>query len=123
MELVCVFAVVGIIVISLFFYLLNTARKKTAPVNARGKKDFTPVYVSIADRPNSIMLGMDKFVAEVQKTETAGVKWRWVPMLIFFAGLGLAAIDVILIVFGYFSLIFTGGGLLLWIAALVMARS
>ncbi len=123
MEFLCVFAVVGVIVLALFLYLLNTARKKTAPLNARMKKDYTPVYVSIADKPNSIMLGMDKFVAEVQKTETAGDKWRWVPMLIFFVGVGLAAIDLILILFGYFSLVFTGGGLLLWIAAFIMARS
>jgi hypothetical protein len=123
MEFLCVAAVIGVIVLSLFFYLLNTARKKTAPANARGKKDYTPVYVSIADKPNSIMLGMDKFVAEVQKTETAGDKWRWVPMLIFFAGVGLAAIDLVLILFGYFSLVFIAGGLLLWIAAFIMARS
>jgi hypothetical protein len=123
MEFLCVAAVIGVIVLSLFFYLLNTARKKTAPANTRGKKDYTPVYVSIADKPNSIMLGMDKFVAEVQKTETAGDKWRWVPMLIFFAGVGLAAIDLALILFGYFSLVFIAGGLLLWVSAFIMARS
>src|SRR5690349_19021787 len=120
----CVLGVIGIIVISLFFYLLNTARKRNAPVkNARGKQEYTPVYVSIADKPNSIMKGMDKFVTEVQKTESAGDKWRWIPLLIFFVGLGLASIDLILLVFGYFSIVFTGGGLLLWIAAFIMARS
>lgn len=44
-------------------------------------------------------------------------------MTIFFAGVGLVAIDVLLILFGYFSLVFTAGALLLWIAAFVMARS
>ena len=81
------------------------------------------MYVSIADKPDSIMRGMDNFVRNVAKTESAGDKWRWIPMMIFFAGIGLMLIDVILIVLDYFSFIFTGGGIALWIAAFVMARS
>src|SRR5215207_4945621 len=106
----------------LFSYLLNTARKKTkTPTN--GQKEYTPVYVSIADDPDAIMEGMDKFVAEVQKTETAGDRWRWVPLLIFFGGLVLMAVDLILLFVGYTSFVFVMGGVLLWAAALVMARS
>jgi len=111
----------GILAVLLFFYLLNTARKKT-PVPTVGKKAYTSVYVSIADRPNSVMQGMDKFVAEIQKTESAGDKWRWIPMIIFFGGLGFMAIDGLLVLLGYTSFVFTAGGILLWIAALVMAR-
>ena len=113
----------GVLILLLFFYLLNTARKKTAPVSKTGKKDYTPVYVSIADKPDSIMRGMDKFVREVQKTESAGDKWRWAPMMIFFAGIGMVAIDAIFLMFGYASLVFSGGAVLLWIAAFIMARS
>ncbi len=123
MEILCLFGVIGIVVISLFFYLLNTARKKAPSASAGGKKEFTPVYVSIADKPLSIIQGMDRFVAEVNRTEKAGDKWRWVPMLIFFGGLGLAAIDLLLLLFGFFSFVFTAGGILLWIASFVMARS
>jgi len=124
MPALCIVGVIGVIVLSLFFYLLNTARKKIAPAaNITGKKDYTPVYVSIADKPDSIMHGMDKFVREVQKTESAGDKWRWIPMLIFFVGVGLVAIDGLLILFGYFSFVFSAGGFLLWIAAFIMARS
>ncbi len=124
MPILCIVAVIGIVILSLFFYLLNTARKKTAPsTNIMGKKEFTPVYVSIADKPDSIMKGMDRFVREVQKTENAGDKWRWIPMLIFLSGVGLMAIDGLLLLFGYFSLVFSGGGVLLWLAAFIMARS
>jgi hypothetical protein len=123
MPLLCVVGGIGIAILALFFYLLNTARKKTAPVKAAGKKDYTPVYVSIADKPDSIMRGMDNFVREVQKTESAGDKWRWIPMFIFLAGVGLASIDLILLLFGYFSIVFTGGGVALWLAAFIMARS
>jgi hypothetical protein len=123
MPLLCIVGAIGIVIVSLFFYLLNTARKKTAPAATVGKKDYTPVYVSIADKPDSIMLGMDKFVREVQKTESAGDKWRWIPLFIFLAGVGLTAIDGLLLLFGYFSLVFTGGGILLWLAAFIMARS
>jgi hypothetical protein len=121
MEVLCIFGVIGIIILSLFFYLLNTARKKAPPVTA--KKEFTPVYVSLADKPLSIIQGMEKFVAEVNRTETAGDKWRWVPLLIFFGGVGLVGIDLLLTLFGYFSLVFTAGALVLWIAAFFMARA
>ena len=114
---------IALIIVLLFFYLLNTARKKTPKPGALGKKDYTPVYVSIADKPDSIMRGMDKFVAEVQKTESAGDKWRWIPMIIFVVGAGLAAIDGLLFVFGYVSFIFTIGAICLWLAAFIMARN
>src|SRR5829696_2153149 len=106
----------------LFTYLLNTARKKTPPP-AVGREEYTPVYISIADDPDAVMQGMDKFIAEVQKTESAGDRWRWVPLLIFFGGLGLMAVDMILLLLGYTSFVFVLGGILLWVAALVMARS
>src|SRR5512147_1016459 len=120
MEIILCGSVIAAVII--FFYLLNTARKKT-PAPAAGKKDYTPVYVSIADRPDTVIEGMDRFVAQVQKTEAAGDKWRWVPLVIFFAGLGLMAVDGLLLVLGYTSFIFTAGGLALWVAAVVMARS
>ena len=110
----------GILAIIIFLFLLSTARKKT-PSPKAGKKEFTPVYVSLADRPESIMQGMDKFVTDVQKTESAGDKWRWIPLLIFFAGVGLICIDLFLDLLGYFSFIFTLGGIGLWIAAIVLA--
>ncbi len=123
MPVLCVVGGIGIVMLSLFFYLLNTARKKTAPAPAAGRKNYTPIYVSIADKPDSIMRGMDNFVRKVQTTETAGDKWRWIPMFIFLAGVGLSGIDLLLLLFGYFSIIFTGGGVALWIASFVMARS
>ena len=112
----------GVSAVLLFFYLLNTARKKK-PAPSAGKKDYTPVYLSIADDPDAVIQGMEKFVAEVQKTESVGDRWRWVPMLIFLGGVGLMVIDGILLALGYTSFVFTVGGILLWIAAFVMARS
>ena len=122
-NFVCIGGILFVFVLIIFFYLLNTARKRNAPTtNVAGKKDFLPVYISLADRPQSIMQGMDKLRFDVQKTEKAGDKWRWIPMIIFLAGVGLIAIDLFIDLFGYFSLVFTGGGILLWIAAIVMAR-
>jgi hypothetical protein len=69
------------------------------------------------------MHGMEQLKADVRKTETAGDKWRWVPLIIFFGGVGLIVIDLFIDLLGYFSLVFTGGGILLWAAAIVMARS
>jgi len=119
---ICVGGALLVGVLILFFYLLNTARKKVASVTALGKKDVLPVYISLADKPQSIIQGMDKLKADVQKTETSGDKWRWVPMFIFFVGIGLMLIDMSLYLLGYSSFIFILGGILLWIAAVVMAR-
>lgn len=119
MEIILCGSLIGAVL--LFFYLLNTARKKKLPP-APGRREYTPVYLSIADDPDAVIQGMDKFVAEIQKTESAGDKWRWVPMMIFFAGLGLMGIDGLLLVLGYTSLVFTVGGISLWAAAFVMAR-
>ncbi|HEX5943683.1 MAG TPA: hypothetical protein VFY66_15485 [Anaerolineales bacterium] len=119
MEIILCGSLIGAVL--LFFYLLNTARKKNLPP-APGRKEYTPVYLSIADDPDTVIQGMDKFVAEIQKTESAGDKWRWVPMMIYFAGLGLMGMDGLLLVLGYTSLVFTVGGLALWAAAFIMAR-
>ena len=123
-NVICVGGILFIFVLVIFFYLLNTARKRNTPTkNITGKQDYLPVYISLADRPESIMRGMDKLKVEVQRTEKAGDKWRWVPLIIFFGGVGLIVIDLFIDLLGYFSLVFTGGGILLWIAAIVMARS
>lgn len=120
--LLCGGGIFVIVMLVIFFYLLNTARKKVPSAGAFGKKNYAPVYISLADKPMSILQGMNRLKTEVQRTETAGDKWRWIPMLIFFAGIGLALIDVLLLLLGYFSLIFSAGGLALWVAAIVMAR-
>jgi len=121
----CLFAIIGLATLILFFYLLNTARKRNTPTKnaTTGKKDFLPLYISLADKPDSILRGMDKFVTEVRKTESAGDKWRWMPFIIFLGGLGLMAVDGILILLGYRSFVFITGGLVVWVAAVVMARS
>ena len=75
----------GILAVLLFSYLLNTARKKTPALTA-GRREYTPVYLSIADDPDAVIEGMDRFVAETQKTESAGDRWRWLPMAIFLGG-------------------------------------
>lgn len=120
-ALICLGIVIFIFGLSIFAYLRNTARKKTAQLPT-GKTDLQPVYLSMADKPNSIIRGMERFVAEVNRTESAGDKWRPIPMLIFLGGLGLMIVDGLLFVLGYTSFIFISGGFILWIAAVVMAR-
>ena len=119
----CVGGILLVFVLIIFFYLLNTARKKVAPANNLGKKDYLPVYISLADKPQAIMQGMDQLKVDIQKTEKAGDKWRWVPMIIFFVGVGLMSVDLLLLLLGYTSFIFIVGGFTLWVAAIVMARS
>ncbi|HSG44106.1 MAG TPA: hypothetical protein VLA72_13200 [Anaerolineales bacterium] len=120
-ALICSGIIILVVALSIFSYLRNTARKKT-PTPPSGKKDFQPVYISIADKPDSIILGMDRFVAQVNQTESAGDKWRWIPMIIFLGGLGLMTVDGFLFILGFRSFVFIAGGFVLWIASVVMAR-
>ena len=122
-SLICGFVILGVIGLSLFFFLRNTARKKSQPAVTTGKKDYTPVYVSLADKPESILRGMDKFVADVNRTESAGDKWRKVPLYIFFGGLGLMLIDGLINLLKYSSFVFSTGGLVIWLAAFILAIS
>lgn len=115
MQVLCL-AGVGFI---LFLILYNLSRRK--PPGAAAKKDYTPVYISLADKPASIMQGMDNLVAQSQKVDTAGQRWWWLPLIVFGAGFGLILVDGILAILGYSSLIFSAGGVLLWIAAFVLA--
>ena len=119
---ICVGGALLVGVLIIFSYLLNTARKKVSAVNALGRKNLFPIYISLADKPQSIIQGMDKLKVEAQKTEKTGDKWRRIPMFIFFGGVGLMAVDLLLLLLGYISFIFIMGGVALWIAAIVMAR-
>ena len=122
-NFICVGGIFLVFILIIFFYLLNTARKKTAPNPNAGRKDYLPVYISLADKPQSVMQGMDRLRYQVQRTETAGDKWRWIPLIIFSVGVGLIIIDLVFDLLGYFSFVFSAGGVALWIAAIIMARS
>jgi hypothetical protein len=115
MQTLC-FAGVGLV---LFIILYNMVKRKPAAKDA--KKDYTPVYLALADKPQSIMQGMDKLAADSNKVEKAGQKWWWLPLLVFAGGFGLMIIDGLLFLFGYFSFVFSMGGFLLWIAAFWLA--
>ncbi len=120
MGTILCFIGVGVI---LFFVLFFMTRRKPPAKDAAAKKDYTPVFLTLADKPDNILRGMDKLVADVQRTETAGDRWWWMPLLIYISGFGLMLVDGLLDALGYFSFIFTAGGIALWIAAFVMAFS
>ena len=120
--LICIGVVVFLIVIVLFFHFLNTGRKKFKIQKPNAKKEYAPLYVSIADKPDAIIRGINKFVSDTTSTEKASDRWSWIPMLIFIAGIAMMFIDGALFVFGFKSLIFTIGGLLSWVAAFVLSR-
>jgi hypothetical protein len=117
MQVLCVIGV-GLV---LFLILYNISRRKPPAKDAAAKKDFTPVFITIADKPDSVMRGMDNLSAQAEKTDTAGQRWWWLPLAIFAVGVALILVDGLLDLFGYASLVFTVGGVLLWVAAFVMA--
>ena len=111
------------VVVILFLVLFNMSRVRPPSKAAAAKKDFTPVYITLADKPDHILRGMDNLVAQTQKVDTTGQRWWWTPLLIFAGGFGLIAINGLLTLLGYSSTVFTAGGVLLWVAAFVMTFS
>jgi len=97
---------------------------KPAPANMKGStRKIAPVYLTLSSQPRTIIDGMDALVAKTQTANAAGQRWKWLPRLGFFAGLGMMAVDLILFLFGYSSCVFTPGGLAIWVASFVFSRT
>ena len=60
---------------------------------------------------------MDNLVTETKRVNAAGQRWKWMPRLGFFVGLGMMAIDLLLYFLGYSSCVFSIGGLAIWLAS------
>jgi len=82
-----------------------------------------PVYLTLSSQPRTILSGMDALVAKTRTVNAAGQRWKWMPRLGFFTGLGMMGIDLLLFVFGYPSCVFSIGALAVWVAAFVFSRA
>ena len=105
--------------------VVNVSANKPAGslANIQGKAGtIAPVYLTLSSQPRSILQGMDNLVAKARTVNAARQRWKLLPRLGFFAGLGMIAIDVILFLFGYSSCVFSTGGLAIWVAAFVLSR-
>jgi hypothetical protein len=85
--------------------------------------EITPVYLTLSSQPRTILHGMDDLVTKTRGANAARQRWKWLPRLGFFAGLGMIVIDGLLYVFGYPSCVFSTGGLAIWVASFVFSRS
>jgi len=82
-----------------------------------------PVYLTLSSQPRTILRGMDDLVAKTRGANAARQRWKWLPRLGFFTGLGMIGIDVLLYFLGYPSCVFSIGGLAVWVASFVFSRS
>lgn len=85
-------------------------------------KNATPLYLTLASKPRAILDGMDRLVTQTQVSNLSGQRWKLLPRIGFFLGLGMIVIDLLLRVFGYSSCVFTTGGLAVWVASFVLSR-
>jgi Flp pilus assembly protein TadB len=98
--------------------------KPIAPSSIKGSAGkIAPVYLTLSSQPSTILRGMDELVAKTRTVNAAGQRWKWMPRLGFFVGLGMIAIDVLLYFLGYPSCVFSIGALAIWIAAFVFSRA
>lgn len=98
-------------------------KKAGKPTRASATGAIAPVYLTLSSQPRTILRGMDNLVAETKRVNAAGQRWKWMPRLGFFAGLGMMAIDLLLFLLGYPSCIFSIGGLAVWVASFVFSRA
>jgi len=82
-----------------------------------------PVYLTLSSQPRTILRGMDDLLASTRIVNAAGERWKWMPRLGLFVGLGMMAIDLVLYFLGYSSCVFSLGGLAIWVASFVFSRS
>lgn len=104
--------------------VVNQDAGKTASTSFKGGTGkIAPVYLTLSSQPRTILRGMDNLVAETRKVNATGQRWKWLPRLGFFGGLGMMAIDLLLFLLGYPSCIFSIGGLAVWVASFVFSRA
>lgn len=88
----------------------HTAPCVTIPIMA------DPFYLTISDRPKSILQVMDNFQKAYAQRQAEHKKRRWVPLLLFLAGFPVAFLDFLM---GYNYCTFMLVALGLWTASLV----
>jgi len=103
--------------------LSKNAGKPTSTSFKGSTGKVAPVYLTLSSQPRTIIEGMDALVAKTQSVNAAGQRWKWLPRLGFFGGIGMMAVDLLLFLFGYPSCIFSIGGLAIWVASFVFSRA
>jgi hypothetical protein len=81
--------------------------------------DYTPIQITINDKPRAILRGMQDLNARREQGNRVYQQRRWIPLLLFLAGFPLFCVDFALTAAGYNSMVFSLAAPLLWIAAFV----
>lgn len=102
------------------------ARRSTAatstPVSTAAVGEHTPIYLNFSDKPQSIMNNMDALVAQANKSNASRARWTKGPRLLFWAGLGLIAIEGFFYLLGYSpTCVFLTGGIALWVVGIFLS--
>jgi len=93
----------------------------SAPIVASAG-DVTPIYLNFSNKPKAIIDSVDALVAQAEKSNTSRARWGKGPRTLFWAGLGLIAIEGIFYLLGYSpSCAFLTGGIALWIVGIFLS--
>jgi hypothetical protein len=94
---------------------------RTSPRAVIPEGGFTPIYLNFSNKPRAILESMDTMAAQAEKINAAKTRWGKGPRLLFWAGLGLMAIEAIIWFSGYTpSCAFVTGGIVLWVIAIYL---
>jgi hypothetical protein len=81
--------------------------------------DYDPIYLTLNEKPRAILRGMTDLVAKQEQIEEDRHRRRWIPLLLFLAGIPFILVDVLFTMAGYSMCVFSLVAAACWIAALV----
>jgi hypothetical protein len=95
---------------------------RAAAATAKPAGPFTPLYLNFSNKPRAIVENMDALAAQAEKANAARTRWGKGPRRLFWAGLGLMALEGVFWFLGYSpSCVFVTGGAALWIVAIFLS--
>jgi hypothetical protein len=83
---------------------------------------FTPIYLNFSNKPQAIIDNMNALFAQAQRSNDTRTRWSIGPRILFWAGLGLIALEGIFFALGYSpTCAFLTGGIALWVVAIFLS--
>jgi hypothetical protein len=81
--------------------------------------DYDPIYITLNDRPRSILRGMNDLVSKQEQVKETRKRRRWLPLGLLLGSLPFICVDLAFSAFGYRMFVFSLVTVACWIAALV----
>ena len=102
--------------------LVSKAASVTPAISPAAVGGFTPIYLNFSNKPRAIIENIDALATQAEKVNASRTRWGKGPRALFWAGLGLLAVEGLVRLLGYSaSCVFLVGGIALWGIAIFLS--